>query len=697
MKARHAPAVGAGGLPTARRAASLLARAVAWLVVPLYVAGVAGYLWIESLLGVRDEDPVEGAMIVLGFGAFAVVGALLVAKRPGNVIGWLLAALALMVGLFPAGDAYAAYVMTTSGRPNALAVGGAWVQSWYWLLLLGLMLVYLPLLFPDGRLPSRRWLPVAVSGAIGTLGAVVLGMLADTLTGQDVDYRIDNPIGIEGLAHVEELPIFGVLGVFLIAGIVGAVSSVFVRFYRSRGVERQQMKWFLYAAALILPGPALDYLPGPIGGVWFGLVLIALPTSIGIAVLRHRLYDIDLIINRSLVYAALTLSTVGLYVLVVVGLGAALQARGNLLLSILAAGLVALVFAPLRERLQREVNRLMYGERDDPYAVISRLGERLEGTLEQGAVLPAVVESVGEALRLPYAAIALRENGERAGLNVAAAYGSPVESPVRLPLSYRNEPVGDLLLAPRVGEESFSAKDRRLLEDLARQAGVAAHAVRLTDDLQRARERLVTAREEERRRLRRDLHDGLGPQLSSQTLTIDAARSLMRGDPDSAEVLLLDLKAQAQDAISDVRRLVYELRPPALDDLGLAGALRAAAAARYEQQGPAVAIDVREHLPPLPAAVEVAAYRIVQEAITNVVRHAEANTCSVALEIDEEERLLRLEVRDDGRGMGESRGTGVGLTSMRERAEELGGSFTVEEPPSGGALVRAGLPLPKEG
>ncbi len=202
----------------------LLARAVAWLIVPLYIVGISALVWLESLVGVRDESPVEGAVITVGFGAFAVVGAVLVAKRAANVIGWILAALALMVGLFPAGDAYAAYVMTTRGQPDALATLGAWIQSWYWLLLLGLMLVYLPLLFPDGRLPSRRWFPVALSGGIGTLGAVVLGMLTDTLTGQEVDYQIDNPIGIEGLNHVEDLPIFGVLGLFLIAGIVGAVS-----------------------------------------------------------------------------------------------------------------------------------------------------------------------------------------------------------------------------------------------------------------------------------------------------------------------------------------------------------------------------------------------------------------------------------------------------------------------------------------
>ncbi len=373
-----------------------------------------------------------------------------------------------------------------------------------------------------------------------------------------------------------------------------------------------------------------------------------------------------------------------------------MQTRSNAAVSLLAAGFVAVLFAPLRDRLQRAVNHLMYGERDDPYAVLSRLGQRLEATLEPGAVLPAVAETVAQALRLPYAAIELKENGERDGFTVVAAHGSPVGSPVRVPLVHQHETVGQLLLAPRAGEEGFSAADRRLLEDLARQAGAAVHAVRLTADLQRARERLVTAREQERRRLRRDLHDGLGPQLSSQTLTIDAVREIMRQDPDAAEALLLDLKAQSRDAVADIRRLVFALRPPALDDLGLVGALRASAA-QYVSNGLHVSVEVPERLPPLPAAVEVAAYRIAQEALTNVVRHAEASRCVVRLALDEKAGTLQLEVEDDGRGIGEDRGSGVGLHSMRERAAELGGSITVVSAAGGGTIVRARLPLAEEG
>jgi signal transduction histidine kinase len=234
-----------------------------------------------------------------------------------------------------------------------------------------------------------------------------------------------------------------------------------------------------------------------------------------------------------------------------------------------------------------------------------------------------------------------------------------------------------------------------LLEDLARQTGVAVHAVRLTVDLQRSRKRLVTAREEERRRLRRDLHDGLGPQLASLTMMAEAAHELVPLDPARAQEVLEGLTEQAQEAVADVRRLVYSMRPPALDALGLMEALRSQAV-HQDQGGLRISVNGPEEIPALPAAVEVAAYRIALEALTNVVRHAQARNCTVRLMLDEENGALRLEVEDDGRGIGEDRRVGVGLTSMRERAEELSGSCTVEDVPSGGTRVRAFLPYVRE-
>jgi signal transduction histidine kinase len=513
----------------------------------------------------------------------------------------------------------------------------------------------------------------------------------------------------------------GWLAVTVWAVALGTVVYAQVFRYRrvSNAVQRQQIKWVVFgisAAVMAFLGIAVTlsaFAPTPTSSstvatilvgyalVYAGMLLI--PLSIGVAVLRQHLWDIDLIINRTLVYGALSASVVLLYVLVVGGLGALLQSRGNLIVSLLATGLAAVLFQPLRYRLQRAVNHLMYGERDDPYAVLSQLGQRLESTLVPNAVLPAVAKTLKEALKLPYAEIQLRRGD---GFETAAHAGETVDGALRLPLVYGGETVGQLVLGLRAGEEEFADAERRLLEDLAHQIGASAHAalmteesLRLSADLQLSRERLVEAREEERRRLRRDLHDGLGPQLSSQALTIDAVRALMRRDPDAAEELLLELKADAQDAVADIRRLVYGLRPPALDDLGLLGALRETAE-QYATKDLSVSVKTPETLPPLSAAVEVAAYRIAQEALTNVSRHAGAHACTVSLTIDEPS-TLRLEVRDDGIGIAGKRASapthaGVGLTSMRERASELGGSFLVEPLPEGGTLVHARLPLPKE-
>jgi hypothetical protein len=360
--------------------ALLFARVAGWLIVPLYVAGICtGYL-LERRAWLPNEHPVENVMLLVGFGAFAVVGALLVAKRPPNLIGWIMAAVALMVGLFPASGAYAAYVMTTRGKPDALAVVGAWVQTWYWGLLLALAFVYLPLLFPDGRLPSRRWLPVAVLPGIGTLGMVVLGALTETLHDSNAGYRIDNPIGIEGLAYVEDLPVFGVLTGLWGVGAVGAVASVVVRFRRSRGVERQQMKWFLYAVALLLTFPLEGYLPDIVSNVLFGAVLIALPTAIGIAVLRHRLYDIDLVINRTLVYGTLSATLVLVYVGCVLSLQYAFRAltgQGSQLAVVASTLAIAALFSPLRRRIQSFIDRRFYRKKYDAAKTLEAFSAKL--------------------------------------------------------------------------------------------------------------------------------------------------------------------------------------------------------------------------------------------------------------------------------------------------------------------------------
>jgi signal transduction histidine kinase len=464
------------------------------------------------------------------------------------------------------------------------------------------------------------------------------------------------------------------------------------------GASRLQMRWLATAAVFVGGFAVLFYFVPPFLNLptldrnLIGIVGLIFPLAIAVAILRYNLFDIDTILNRALVYGGLTAVVITLYVLIVGALGTILQSQGNLFIALAATGLVAVLFQPLRERLQKAVNRFMYGERDEPFEVLARLGQRLEGTLTPEMVFPTIVETVSQALKLPYAAVSVWRNGQ---WETAESYGKPVQYPVTYPLTHRGEPVGRLLVAHRAPDEAFSPADERILRNIARQAGAAVHAVQLVADLQQSRQQLVTAREEEWRRLRRDLLDGLGPQLASQTLTIDAIDKLISRDPEKARGLLQDLKKQAKAAVQDIRRLVYDLRPPALDELGLVGALREGAA-RQSLNGLRITVEATSPLPPLPAAVEVAAYRIAQEAMTNAVRHAGATLCSVQLSLPHPGNAdaLCLAIQDNGRGLPTDYNTGVGLQSMRERAAELGGSCRIESLAAGGVCVTAEFPLP---
>jgi signal transduction histidine kinase len=641
----------------------------------------------------------------------STLGVVIASRRPENPIGWIFGTGGgLAAGIQHFSAEYATYALVA--EPGLLPGGeaAAWLTSWIWTLAIGLF-VFVCLLFPNGQLPGSRWRFLAwLSVAVVLLGAASIAFQPGPIDGLG---PIQNPLGFEGINVFE-----GVGNDFLVQALLGilglvATTSLFVRLRHAHGEERQQLKWFAYAATLLSTGIVFAYTVSIVIGIrwffWAGFVLVlvgvvGIPIAVAIAILKYRLYDIDLIINRTLVYGTLSATVIGLYVLVVGGLGVLFQAQGNFTISLLATGLVAILFQPLRSRLQRGVNHLMYGERDEPYAVISRLSRCLEATLAPDTALATVVETVAQALKLSYAAIALKQED---GFTTAAEHGTPPPTTgelISLPLAYRTEPVGRLILAPRAPGETFTPSDQRLLEDLARQAGAAVHAVRLTVDLQRSRERLVTAREEERRRLRRDLHDGLGPTLAGFTFELEAARNLLIHESQDARALLGELKGRTREAIAEIRRLVYDLCPPALDELGLVSAIREQATNHGHRDGregegghegsSGFSVEASEQLPPLPAAVEVACYRIAQEALTNVARHARAHTCRVRLSIDEAAHQLELEITDDGVGLPASRRAGVGLTSMRERAAELGGICAIEPVPTGGTRVLARLPLP---
>ncbi|MCC6297946.1 MAG: hypothetical protein IT314_01520 [Anaerolineales bacterium] len=491
------------------------------------------------------------------------------------------------------------------------------------------------------------------------------------------------------------------------------VSWLFSQIYRyrraSNDIERQQTKWVVFAVTLIILMmllsstigafvPGYDLLgqeqPNPQAFAYmfwqmlFTPVMSALPIAIAFSIMRHRLWDIDLFINRALVYGALTAFVILTYVIVVGGLGALFQSSGNVFLSLIATGVIALAINPLRLRLQGFINRLMYGERDDPYKVLSQLSQHLESTQTPESILSTIVETITRTLKLPYAAILLRD-ADGNPLQTAAASGSPTSSHLTLTLSHQNQIIGELHVAPRSPDEPFTSAERRLLEDIAAQTGVAVHNVRLTADLQRSREQLVVAREEERLRLRRDLHDGLGPKLAGQTLKLEAAMDALDSETETARALLKESMTESQSLIAEIRRLVYGLRPPALDQLGLLSAIREQAS-QYQVNGLQVTLSAPDSLPNLPAAVEVAAYRIVQEALTNVAKHAQAKNCAVSLSINND---LEIIISDDGIGLPQTHRAGVGLSSMRERAEEIGGTCVVESKEKRGTRVWARLPF----
>jgi len=558
-----------------------------------------------------------------------------------------------------------------------------------------------PLIFPTGRFVPRwtRWTVL-----FDIAFAVILILFRNSIAG--------NP-DAENLVFVY----------LLVAFAIGIYAQMYRYFRVASPVERQQLKWVIVGlagfvsigVAVLQPldalltsragsmDPAREVLLSVIPNTLFQVILLFIPVSIAISVLRYRLWDIDIIISRTLVYGTLSVSIVALYILLVGALSLLSQTTGNLLISLLATGLIAFLFQPLRERLQGSVNRLLYGDRDDPYAALSRLGRRLESTITPEAVLPTIVTTVREALKLPYTAIYLKQPDD--DYKIIAESASPslrVENgKIRvpgmeregkcIPLIHQGETLGYLVLGPRTPSEAFSSSDLRLVDDLAPQVGVAVHAIRLTSDLQRSREQLVLAREEERRRLRRDLHDDLGPTLASLGLTASAAALLISTDPNAATRMVNELEHQIRATVGNVRRLVYDLRPPTLDELGLLAAVHERAS-RYSNapDGFQVTVEAPANLPTLPAAVEVAAYRIVQEALANISKHAHARHCTICFT---HQTGLEIEITDDGIGLPQSITPGVGLRSMRERAEELGGSCVIERRAEGGTRIQARLPI----
>lgn len=487
-----------------------------------------------------------------------------------------------------------------------------------------------------------------------------------------------------------------------------AFALLLLRYRRSDHVVRVQIKWVLYGVSLmvlalvdsllletLLPAPLNETgAPGDLvttllggGSIVFFWLCLAL------SVYRYNLFAIDLVIRRTLLYGSLSLGVLLLYGALVTVAGLLSWQGNDQFVALLVTALVALVFNPLRVRLQRSINRLLYGQRSNPYALVSSLTERLAGLLEPAQVFPVTVETVATALKLPFAAIALGPESR-----TVASHGTPQAHVEHLPLRYAGEEIGRLSVSPRGGEDGLAPADRRLLTDLARQVSASAHAYLLSADLERSRLSLVSAREEARRDLGNDLHDSVGHGLAGLTRRAEAVANLLTTDPERARVLLGEVIAESRATATQVRALAHRLHPPELELLGLVGSVREL----VEGGDEALHISLEAaSLPRLPAAVEVSAYYTVQEALYNVRRHAHARHVWVRLELCEAVKpahsaltSLRLEVLDDGCGVSVDARQGLGLRSMAGRAAELGGCCTVEVRKGGGTRLVWQVPCP---
>jgi len=619
-----------------------------------------------------DEMPWWIAVtVVFAVLAPGVVGTLVVRQHPRNMVGWLLAAHSFFIGVVLTGDTGRA--TSTAGQALDQATQGIWV-------LLYLCLVLVAYLFPNGHFLSRAWRRWVLACLAGYF-SFILGAAWDRSSFDDLYPGADSPLwspsalvaGIVGLGGL----------IMVAASLVGTVVCTRARLKRAEGDERLQLLWFTWAALGIPTMLAMCWLDAALTGEAGTLTLLAIallgsgiPVVIGIAILRYRLFDIELVLSRTLTYGALTAGVVGTYALVLLAADRVLDNRS--VSGLLGVGLVAVAVQPAHAFLRRRAERWVYGDRSDPTGALRRLSDRVEQTADPALVVQTVTESVAEALRVDRVWVELLRD---------EAMPIPGDQVVRVPLTHRGERLGDLAVEVPPGRQ-LSGADLSLLNDLARHASVVVNAVHLTLDLQRSRARLVTAREEERRRLRRDLHDGLGPSLAAIVLKLNAAQS--RADADARNTLLTEAREETRAAIAEVRRLVDDLRPPAIDEVGLIGAIRQRAAS-LSQPGLVIEVSGPAALPALPAAVEVAAFRIATEAMTNVSRHAHATRCVVHLAVN---GGFELTVTDNGLGSPLGTNPGVGWTSMTERAAELGGSCTISSRTEGGTVVRALLPLP---
>ncbi|WP_400994681.1 sensor histidine kinase [Agromyces sp. GXQ0307] len=549
------------------------------------------------------------------------------------------------------------------------------------------------LLFPDGRLRQGGWRVVSVV-------AIVLGLVMpfaflfapnSALVADDPDRaalleQFDPALPTLAIPDAAWSVLLGLALPCMAASLVLALVVCVSRRFGATAEERAQLRWLVWSGGVFVAAlPIYPLVPTVVVDLMLGVTIGLISGSIVIAVTRYRLYAIDRLLSWTLVYAVLIAAIVAVDVIVVLLVGSAIDDRVAMLLAVVA---VTVAYAPLRGRLFAIASRAVSGRRGDPYGVVSSLGERLEAAETASDQLTALAAAVSEAFASPYVRVELdRPDGDHHSASVGATAPNLVDVPIR----HRGAAIGRVLMEPG-RRPVVSERDQRLLGDLVRLAAAAILDGELRAELQASRERLVLAREEERSRLRRDLHDGLGPLLAGVKLRLETARNLAERDPARSLDLVDAAIADQSEVISEIRRIVHDLRPPALDDLGLVRAIEQHAD-RLTGAGLVIAVhapDDPRALGDLAPAVEVAAYRIAAEALANVRRHSAAATADVR--IDADATTLRLEIRDTGTGIPDDAVRGVGLRSVHERAAEVGGTLDVATDASG-TTIRAVLPL----
>jgi signal transduction histidine kinase len=647
---------------------------------------------------------------------YASVGAMIVSRGSGNRVGWIILAIGLLLSAENAIGDYATYASVLSGQSLPGGIWASWLSNWLWVPGVVGALALLPIYFPDGRVPSKRWRPLVwiVCGAAGISLAGFMFSPGPITSGSARTFN--NPVGIAALDSSVDV-FHGLYVLAILVGVISGAASLVVRYRRGSSDERHQVKWFAGAFGLVavslagyasLPDMLGIQTPGWLIGGILCLGLTVIPLAIAVAVLKYHLYDIDVVINRALVYGLLAAFITAVYVAIVVGIGTLVGSGGqpNLALSIVATAVVAVGFQPVRERVQKLANRLVYGKRATPYEVLSRFAENVAETYAGEEVLSRMAQVLADGTGAVRAEVWLR-SGDFVRPAAVHPDGVPVEEPVPVreqempelpeadrvvPVRHQGELLGALAVTKRQGE-SLTPIEENLLTDLALQAGLVLKNVGLTadlllrlDDLRASRQRLVAAQDTERRRLERNLHDGAQQNLVAIKVKLGLAEMFAASDPQKAQALITEITADAGEALETLRDLARGIYPPLLADQGLATALSAQARKAL------LPVQVEaEDIGRYSQDIEAAVYFCCLEAVQNVAKYAQATTVTIRLKRAGED--LQFTVSDDGQGFDSAITVrGSGLQNMADRLAALGGDLDVSSKPGEGTTVTGVVP-----